>query len=101
MADEKPDKKRDDPPALTREQLVSYFQNVGAKDRCPICDYTGWYVFTRGEENVVKLDYEVENSFLPAIVMVCRNCNFVRLHLKRLIEDDYSSGAKRKPDASS
>jgi hypothetical protein len=88
MTDESPkeEKKEEVSSSLTSAEIVAYFKKVGAKDTCPICDFAGWYVFTNKEKSVAKIQYEVEGPYLPSIIMICKNCNFIRLHLKRLIE---------------
>lgn len=94
----------DDIPAgkdATIDEMVAFLRRVGAIDKCPICKTDEWTFPNRDNGGVIYLLNPSSPSHLmavPAYVMVCNNCSFIRLHAKRVIDKKISSISEKIAD---
>jgi len=73
----------------TIDEMVAFFRGVGAKDECPICKTDEWTFPNRDYGGVVYLQNPPSTGPMMAVaayLMICNNCNFIRLHAKKVID---------------
>ncbi len=67
-------------------ELMNFFASRGAKAECPVCGHDGDWLPNEGDEDV-QLVGTRSGKIVPAAVMICDNCGFIRLHSTAYIEN--------------
>lgn len=76
-------------PELVRE----YFDSVGVKNDCPACGQSQWFLDPDIEGpgtgavqvRADRVDKQNVRSSLLYVLVICRNCGFIRQHARSLI----------------
>jgi predicted RNA-binding Zn-ribbon protein involved in translation (DUF1610 family) len=66
-------------------ELMNFFKSRGAKNKCPICGFDGEWLPAEGDDDVVMAGSS--GRTVPAAVLICDNCGFIRLHSTQLIRN--------------
>ena len=80
---------------LTEQEVQAFLTRVGARDACPVCTNSRWYMASSDKFR----------HFVPAItqvfgrqigvsvyVMICTKCGFVRQHFAGIVDGTVESG---------
>src|SRR5262249_39509548 len=83
----------DDAGKLTSEEVIQFFSDIGATQRCPVCAQRAWALPAREVEKVVGLfgqkkdgslkqrsTFTSPGTVIPTITVLCTNCGYLRLH---------------------
>jgi hypothetical protein len=94
MADDPPIEPPPPPPDASLEEVLAFFGRVGVSDECPICKTRRWAFPERDRGGVLRLPNPISSGQIlsvPAYMLVCENCQFVRLHAKRPIDEEIAA----------
>jgi hypothetical protein len=73
----------------TADEMAAFLGRVGAIDECPICKTDKWIFVGRDHGGVVYLPNPQSTGLMmavPSYMLICNNCNFIRLHAKKIID---------------
>lgn len=76
------------PPLFNLKQLNDFFEHVGAKAGCPICDKADWLAASSGDKAFsaclpalpIKPNHIGIGIHYPCVLIICQNCGFIRPH---------------------
>lgn len=72
--------------------LMAYLNRVGASVKCPSCGHADWELVDMPEHTAAVPLVQDNGGWVapparvPAYVLVCRNCAFIRMHAKINVE---------------
>jgi hypothetical protein len=77
---------------INADDLIKYLVAKGAKPECPSCGENDWHMSTGAQEfatlPIAKSEFyaRTTESYLAVMTMICKNCGFVRMHARPLVE---------------
>src|ERR1700683_1513529 len=84
-------------PDASATDLIAFFERVGASEACPICKTNKWNMVSRDHGGGLHLPNPLSSGTVlavPAYLFVCDNCQFMRMHSKKLIDERIAALAK-------
>ncbi|MGF1610237.1 MAG: hypothetical protein ACFCUQ_12630, partial [Kiloniellales bacterium] len=78
--------------SLTTDIILKFLKARRAGGACPSCATNEWSIATTGTSNTAQLPIGQEHGFqippvhIPLVVLICKNCGFIRAHSKKLID---------------
>jgi hypothetical protein len=84
-------------PDVPPEKIVEFFERVGVSDECPICKTRKWVLPHPDHGGILSLPNPLSTGqtfAVPAYLVVCSNCQFMRLHAKITVDEKIAGFAK-------
>lgn len=74
------------------DELVEFFKQRGVPSECPFCEQSQWTVLQDDDSPNVAVNCETNDGsvlgrYYPVIACVCKNCGFLRMHIRGVFDE--------------
>lgn len=80
------------PTSITTDDIAGFLAAKGATVACPSCSRNEWTAFAPASDGLAVLQmhkpdegWRMPPPFVPAVMMICGHCGFVRIHAANAI----------------